>query len=327
MPTVPAILGFGAIAIDDIVYVDQPLSAGKGKVLQSARTFGGNVATALAAVARLDGSAGFIGWLGSAVDDAVLCDLVASGVETAFAPRHADARPVRSRITVGSDGDRFIAYDDEAMLGTAPDFPDEVLSRATVLIVDSYAIGSLDVVARAQGLGLAILGDVEWNGGPATERLIALCDHLILPLGFARTATGRRSPAEILDVLWLPSRSALVLTDGGRGVYYRGRGEEGLWHLPPHRVEVVDSTGAGDCFHGAYALALTRGADTAGRVAFAAAAAALSITGRGGREALPTDDQVTELLASTNAPSAVELKRARLDTATKPELSEEISHR
>ncbi|MBW8910224.1 MAG: permease, partial [Mesorhizobium sp.] len=161
MPAVPSILGFGAIAIDDIVYVDQPLSAGKGKVLQSARAFGGNVATALAAVARLGGTAGFIGWLGSAADDAVLCDLVASGVETAFAPRHPQARPVRSRITVGSDGERFIAYDDEAMLGTAPDFPDEVLSRATVLIVDSYGIGSLDVVARARDLGLAILGDVE----------------------------------------------------------------------------------------------------------------------------------------------------------------------
>ncbi|ESY75611.1 PfkB family carbohydrate kinase [Mesorhizobium sp. M0051] len=316
MPTVPSILGFGAIAIDDIVYVDQPLSAGKGKVVQSARAFGGNVATALAAVARLGGTAGFVGWLGSADDDAVLCDLVASGVETAFAPRHPHARPVRSRITVGSDGERFIAYDDDAMLGTAPDFPDEVLSRATVLIVDSYGIGSLDVVARARDLGVAILGDVEWSRGPATERLIGLCDHLILPLGFARTATGRRSPAEILDALWLPSRSAVVLTDGGRGVFYRGRDETGLWHLPPHQVAVVDSTGAGDCFHGAYALALTRGAGTAGRVAFAAAAAALSITGRGGREALPTHDQVTELLASTNAPSAVELKYARLDTGT-----------
>ena len=80
MPTVPSILGFGAIAIDDIVYVDQPLSAGKGKVLQSARAFGGNVATALAAVARLGGTAGFVGWLGNSADDAVLCDFVASGV-------------------------------------------------------------------------------------------------------------------------------------------------------------------------------------------------------------------------------------------------------
>ncbi|TIU99630.1 MAG: permease, partial [Mesorhizobium sp.] len=42
---------------------------------------------------------------------------------------------------------------------------------------------------------------------------------------------------------------------------------------------------------------------------------ALSITGRGGREALPTEGQVTELLASTNAPSAVELK-SQLDTGT-----------
>ncbi|PBB16860.1 PfkB family carbohydrate kinase [Mesorhizobium sp. WSM4313] len=316
MPPVPSILGFGAIAIDDIVYVDQPLSAGKGKVLQSTRAFGGNVATALAAVARLGGNAGFIGWLGNAGDDAVLCDLVASGVETAFAPRHPDARPVRSRITVGSDGDRFIAYDDDAMLGTAPDFPDEILGRASVLIVDSYAIRSLDVVARARDLGLAVLGDIEWSAGPATERLIELCDHLILPLGFAGTATGRRSPAEMLEALWLPSRSAVVLTDGGRGVYYRGRDEARLWHLPPHRVAVVDSTGAGDCFHGAYAHALTRGADTAGRVAFAAAAAALSITGHGGREALPTEDQVTKLLASANAPSAAELKYAQPDTAT-----------
>lgn len=316
MPAVPSILGFGAIAIDDIVYVDQPLSAGKGKVLQSAQAFGGNVATALAAVARLGGSAGFVGWLASAEDDAVLCDLIASGVETAFAPRHPRARPVHSRITVGSDGDRFIAYDDEAMLGTAPDFPDEVLSQASVLIVDSYAIGSMEVVARARDLGLAVLGDIEWSSGPATEKLIALCDHLILPLGFARTATGRRSPADVLDALWLPSRSAVVLTDGGRGVYFRGRDRTGLWHLPPHQVEVVDSTGAGDCFHGAYAHALTRGADTAGRVAFSAAAAALSITGRGGREALPTGDQVEQLLASANAPSAVELKYAQLDTGT-----------
>ncbi|MBN9217936.1 MAG: permease [Mesorhizobium sp.] len=316
MPAVPSILGFGAIAIDDIVYVDQPLSAGKGKVLQSAQAFGGNVATALAAVARLGGSAGFVGWLASAEDDAVLCDLNASGVETAFAPRHPRARPVHSRITVGSDGDRFIAYDDEAMLGTAPDFPDEVLSQASVLIVDSYAIGSIEVVARARDLGLGVLGDIEWSGGPATETLMALCDHLILPLGFARTATGRRSPAEVLDALWSPSRSAVVLTDGGRGVYYRGGDETGLWHLPPHQVEVVDSTGAGDCFHGAYAYALTRGADTAGRVAYAAAAAALSITGRGGREALPTGDQVERLLASANAPSPVDLKYAQPDTGT-----------
>jgi sugar/nucleoside kinase (ribokinase family) len=303
------------------------LSAGKGKVLQSARAFGGNVATALAAVARLGGSAGFVGWLGNAADDPVLCDLIESGVETAFAPRHAHARPVHSRITVGSDGERFIAYDDDAVLGTAPDFPDDFLSRATVLIVDSYAIRSLDVVARARDLGLAILGDIEWSGGPATERLIALCGHLILPLGFARTATGCRLPAEMLEALWSPSRSAVVLTDGGRGVYYRGREETRLWQLPPHRVAVVDSTGAGDCFHGAYAHALTRGADTAGRVAFAAAAAALSITGHGGREALPTADQVTQHLASTNAPSAVELKYAQLDPGTYPGLSEDIIRR
>ncbi|GLS17799.1 hypothetical protein GCM10007874_08140 [Labrys miyagiensis] len=194
------------------------------------------------------------------------------------------------------------------MLGTASDLPDEVLGSAAVLIIDSYATQSLDVVARARNLGVAILGDIEWGSGPATDRLIGLCDHLILPLGFARLATGCWSPTEILDALWSPSRADVVLTDGERGVYFRGRDETKLWHLPAHCVPVVDTTGAGDCFHGAYAHALTRGADSAGRVAFAAAAAALSIKGRGGREALPTCDEVAQLLASADAPSAAELK-------------------
>ena len=57
------VLGFGAVTVDDIIYVDRPLSAGKGKVTRRVTDHGGNVATALVAVARLGGRAGFIGWL------------------------------------------------------------------------------------------------------------------------------------------------------------------------------------------------------------------------------------------------------------------------
>ena len=61
-------------------------------------------------------------------------------------------------------------------------------------------------------------------------------------------------------------------------------------------VDAVDTTGAGDCFTGALAQALAGGADLAGAVRYAVAAAALSTTGPGARGALPCDDDVRAVL-------------------------------
>lgn len=52
MPDPLQILGFGALAIDEILYVDQPLSSGKGRVVDRLTDHGGNTATALVAAAR-----------------------------------------------------------------------------------------------------------------------------------------------------------------------------------------------------------------------------------------------------------------------------------
>ncbi len=115
------------------------------------------------------------------------------------------------------------------------------------------------MVARARALGLAVVADIEWTIGAETDRLIALADHLVLPIGFARADTGESDPAAMLARLWSEDRAAVVLTDGERGSYMRQRGDAALWHIPAHRVRRVDTTGAGDCFHGAYAFALTEG--------------------------------------------------------------------
>ena len=76
------VLGFGAVTIDDIIYVDRPLSAGKGKVTARLTEHGGNVATALVAVARLGGRAGFVGWLNDGtLDDPSAADFEREGVD------------------------------------------------------------------------------------------------------------------------------------------------------------------------------------------------------------------------------------------------------
>jgi sugar/nucleoside kinase (ribokinase family) len=207
-------------------------------------------------------------------------------------------------ITVGPDGDRFIAYDDDVPHGTSDAVADDTLSQAKVLLVDGYAIGSLDVVARARALGLRVVADVEWTVGAATDRLIGLADHLVLPYDFARTYTREGDPTAILNELWSEDRAAVVLTDGHRGAYVRQVGDARPWHIPAQKVTAVDTTGAGDCFHGAYAFALTEGKSPVSCALYATAAAAISVTGRGGRMALPDRDACIARLAGPDAPEA-----------------------
>lgn len=297
------VLGFGALAIDDIIYVDRPLSAGKGKVTSRTQDHGGNVATALVAVAKLGGRAGFIGWLSDQpVTNISARELERHGVDISFAPRRPDARPIRSVITVGPEGDRFIAYDDNVPHGTSEALADSTLAQAQVLLIDGYATHADTIVARARKLGLAVVADIEWTIGPATERLLSLSNHLVLPLKFAQTYSCEADPALVLHKLWSDDRTAVVLTDGERGSYIRQTGDAVFWHVPAYEVKAVDTTGAGDCFHGAYAFALTQGKPPLDCAIYATAAAAISVTGPGGRMALPDQSACLAWLARENAP-------------------------
>ena len=297
------VLGFGALSIDDIIYVDRPLSAGKGKVTNRTQDHGGNVATALVAVAKLGGRAGFIGWLSDQpLTDVGARELERHGVDISFAPRRADARPIQSVITVGPEGDRFIAYDDEVPHGTSETLTDSTLAQAQVLLIDGYAVHADTIVARARKLGLAVVADIEWTIGPATERLIGLSNHLVLPLEFAQTYSCETDPTSILHKLWSDDRTAVILTDGERGSYIRQAGDAALWHVPTYEVKAIDTTGAGDCFHGAYAFSLTQGKQPVACAVYATAAAAISVTGQGGRMALPDQSACLAWMAKENAP-------------------------
>ena len=297
------VLGFGAISVDDIIYVDRPLSAGKGRVTSRITDHGGNVATALVAVAKLGGRAGFIGWLSDQPpNDLSARELERQGVDISFAPRRPDAKAIQAVITVGPDGDRFIAFDDDVPHGTSETLADDTLAQARVLLIDGFATHAPLVVVRARALGLAVVADIEWTIGPATDRLMDLADHPVLPFEFAKAYAGEDDAAAILGKLWSDDRAAVVLTDGDRGAYVRQRGEGVAWHIPAFKVRAVDTTGAGDCFHGAYAFALTEGKSPVDCARYATAAAAISVTGQGGRMALPDHGACLAIMAEDDAP-------------------------
>ena len=98
------------------------------------------------------------------------------------------------------------------------------------------------------------------------------------------------SPEEVLEQLPLLSRSAgiakMIVTMGAKGaVYYSEDGEAGI--CPAHKVDVVDTTGAGDTFCGGLAVAIAEGNTLREAAAFATAASALTVQKMGAQASIP----------------------------------------
>lgn len=98
-----------------------------------------------------------------------------------------------------------------------------------------------------------------------------------------------------LEALIARGVGRVVMTCGARGCEVVSDG--GRQHVPGVHVEAVDTTGAGDCFNGALAVALARGLNMIEAVQYANAAAALAVTRFGAQIALPTDEEVQQFLS------------------------------
>ena len=93
-----------------------------------------------------------------------------------------------------------------------------------------------------------------------------------------------------------PGRQTVVVTCREQGCWVLGAGQRTPWHQQAFAVPVIDTTGCGDVFHGAYAAALARGLPVQERVRVASAAAALKATRPGAQAGCPTWAEVEELL-------------------------------
>ena len=281
------VAGVGCVSIDDFLYVDAFQTDDKGRIQSRERQPGGNIATALVAAAVLGARVAFVGRLSDREDGALVrADLAAYGVDLQFALPDFEARPIRATIVVFQHGDRFIAYDDATRIGLLPGDDVTALLQSRIVLLDTYALASTISAFGAEVGELPIVADVEADVDPNS---LAQVQHLVLPMAFARRLTAESEPAAIVNALWNDRRSTVVITDGADGVWFRDVGSADCRYQPSFEVPVVDTTGCGDVFHGAYAVALARGFDAFERVRFAAAAGAICATGRGGRGRLPTE--------------------------------------
>lgn len=294
------ILGLGAVAVDDLVYVESyPAANSKARVLDRERHCGGLTATALVAAARLGCRCAYAGLVGT--DDAsefALQALADEGVDITAAGRRPERRIYHSTIIVDQSGNRTLLSDGRNVQGADGEWPpEELLRTCRILFVDHTAP---DGMARAAGIarsaGIPVVADIERTESGAFGELLTRIDHLIIPEGFARRATGLDDPGRAALGLMQGARQTVVVTCGERGSWFVGR-DLVVAHQVAFHVDTVDTTGCGDVFHGAYAAGLVMGKDLPDRVRLAGAAAAIKATRRGGQAGCPSMAEVKSFLA------------------------------
>ena len=297
------ILGLGCTAVDDLIYVESyPAADSKVPVRRRERHGGGLTGTALVAAARMGARCQYAGGLGGdELSRFVQTRLQDEGIGLEYLDRQADARPVHSVIIVDeSRHTRTIFFDTDGAARARADWPpDDVIRAAGVLFVDHFGIeGMIRAAGVAREAGIPVVADFEdLPSNPRFAELVALADHPVVAIDFARQWTGCEHAGDAAAKLWNAQRQAVVVTCGADGCWYLGgNGLHSPHHQPAMRVAVVDTTGCGDVFHGAYAAGLAQGLELPDRVRLASAAAALKATRRGGQAGSPTRAAVDRFL-------------------------------
>ena len=259
---------------------------------------GGPAANAAVTVARLGLRAAFAGYLGKdAWGEQHFQEFRKEGVNTDLIVRGSAPTPLAA-ILVKPDGKRtVINYHGET--GCLPkDSLDFSGINAGVFLFDGHQPWlSLALAEAARQAGIPTILDAG-SVHAGTRALADQVDTLACSEKFAREYTGLTDPQRAAARLNELATTAIV-TLGRDGLVWSKAGA--IRHLPAFEVEAVDSTGAGDVFHGALAVGLSEGQPWEESLRFASAAAALSCTRRGARSGIPTRAEVREFLNSRPA--------------------------
>ena len=259
---------------------------------------GGPVATGLVAAAKLGESASFIGNLSDDNGGVFLKkDFEKYGVSTEKTNIISGYRSFSSVIWLSREGGTRTCVFDRGDLPALElsDSQLEELKDSELLMVDGNELEAAISAARfMKENGKAVLYDA---GGmyAGVERLLPYADYLIPSKEFALGISGCDNPEDAAKKLFETYSPKVVVITCGKdgGVYYDGKE---LRTYPIYPAKVVDSNGAGDVFHGAFAAGLMKGFDPYKCCHFASAVSGLKCTGVGARESVPCFEQVKEYM-------------------------------
>jgi len=291
------VLGVGECSLDTWLRLDAlPPPGGKAAVSDWRERPGGQVATATLAAARLGLRAEYAGAVGGdAAAAQVLAPLRAAGVTLSRVHVVPDARTRAAVIAVeqGSGERAVFGHRDPRLAAGRAALAALPLDDTRLLLLDGsdFAV-ALPLAQRARAAGVPVVLDLD-AAAPEAEELLAFVDFPVVSQGFAERCYG--TPRAALARLAALGAKLPVVTLGAQGALARWQGA--LVASPAFRVAVVDTTGAGDVFHGAFAWGLLEGLGAAELLRAANAAAAFACTGLGAQGALPDAAALRAVLA------------------------------
>lgn len=295
------VVGVGLNAIDYLCRVPRfPVRGEKLRMTGFSRSGGGQVATALVALARWGLRAMYVGNVGEDGHGRLSLDLLRQeGIDVSRARTVPGAASQFAVILVEeATGERTIVWDRDARLRIRPDdLPLSDIRAARALLVDGHDVPASVAAARAaRSAGVPVVLDAE-KVQEGTEELLGLCGHIVAAERFPGRLFGPLDPGEAARRLRDRfGAEAATVTLGARGAV--GCDAAGLHRAPAPPVDAVDTTGAGDVFHAGYLFALLGGRPFPEVLAFANAAAALSCRALGGRSAIPLLGEIAGASAS-----------------------------
>jgi sugar/nucleoside kinase (ribokinase family) len=262
---------------------------------------GGNALNAAIAIARLGGRASLVGPMGDAQETTgalILARMAREGIETRHIVRMPGLATPVSAIMIDATGERtLVIYRDPALWTVKLPDADELLPDCQAILAESRcAPFCTDLCAEARRRGIPVIVGVD-RAMPPTDGLLTEASHLLFASEQAQETAGVADDGEALRTLAGLTPAFLAATRGPRGTIWLSETGE-LEETPAFPVRAVDTLGAGDVFHGAFALHLAEGRNVKEALRFAAGAAALKCTRHGGGLAAPQRPEVEELLRS-----------------------------
>ncbi|RJT50950.1 sugar kinase [Rahnella variigena] len=288
----------GITVMDRIYYVNElPAEGGKYVAEKYHEVGGGPAATAAVAAAKLGAEVDFIGRVGD--DDTgnrLLAELGSLGVNTRYVRRIDQARSSQSAILVDQHGERIIINYPSPDLPVCATWLQAIdFSQWDVVLADvRWHDGAKQAFTLARQAGVLTVLDADVTPQDIAD-LVALSDHSAFSAPGLQRLTGKTDAGAALINAQTLTKGHVYVTQGGQGCLWLENGS--LHHQPGFAVSVVDTTGAGDVFHGALAVSLAQGADCGEAVRFASGVAALKCTKPGGRAGIPDCDQTRSFLS------------------------------
>jgi len=258
---------------------------------------GGPASTALVTLSRLGIRTSF---LGSLSDDSrgieIVKELKKEKVDSTFLKITPGYTSQFAFIAITENGNRTIFWHRGSVPHLRPrDVTLSPFSKAKILHLDSLMIEAAQEAAQqAKNMGLTIVMDAG-TMREGSQELISIVDVLIASERFAEPLVGDIAPPEkALEVLHALGPKEVIITLGSKGSIGLSGKEINLQKAFP--IDAVDTTGAGDVYHGAYIYGLLQGWDMQNCMRFASAASAIKCRHIGARKGIPDLEEIKDFM-------------------------------